>query len=79
MSTRRSDADRMPVGRLPYRAKSSPQARISGVWKESAPRQLARSLPSSSVRPWSGLLATDATGIPVLDRDAPDGIRQGTI
>ncbi len=26
-----------------------------------------------------GLLATDATGIPVLDRDAPDGIRQGTI
>jgi transposase len=26
-----------------------------------------------------GLLATDATGIPVLDRDAPDGIRQGTM
>jgi len=26
-----------------------------------------------------GLLATDATGIPVLDRDAPDGIRSGTI
>jgi transposase len=26
-----------------------------------------------------GLLATDATGIPVLDRDAPDGIRNGTI
>ena len=26
-----------------------------------------------------GLLATDATGIPVLDRDAPDGIRQGTV
>jgi transposase len=26
-----------------------------------------------------GLLATDATGIPVLDRDASDGIRQGTI
>jgi transposase len=26
-----------------------------------------------------GLLATDPTGIPVLDRDAPDGIRQGTI
>jgi transposase len=26
-----------------------------------------------------GLLATDATGIPVLDRDAPDGIRHGTI
>jgi transposase len=26
-----------------------------------------------------GLLATDATGIPVLDRDAPEGIRQGTI
>jgi transposase len=26
-----------------------------------------------------GLLATDATGVPVLDRDAPDGIRQGTI
>jgi transposase len=26
-----------------------------------------------------GLLATDATGIPVLDRDAPDGIRTGTI
>jgi transposase len=27
----------------------------------------------------AGLLATDATGIPVLDRDAPDGIRQGTM
>jgi transposase len=26
-----------------------------------------------------GLLATDATGIPVLDRDSPDGIRQGTV
>ena len=26
-----------------------------------------------------GLLATDATGVPVLDRDAPDGIRQGTM
>jgi transposase len=26
-----------------------------------------------------GLLATDATGIPVLDRDAPDGIRTGTM
>ena len=26
-----------------------------------------------------GLLATDATGIPVLDQDAPDGIRQGTM
>jgi len=26
-----------------------------------------------------GLLATDATGIPVLDRDAPDGIRYGTM
>ena len=26
-----------------------------------------------------GLLATDATGIPVLDQDAPDGIRNGTI
>ncbi len=26
-----------------------------------------------------GLLATDATGIPVLDREAPDGIRQGTM
>jgi len=26
-----------------------------------------------------GLLGTDATGIPVLDRDAPDGIRNGTI
>jgi transposase len=26
-----------------------------------------------------GLLATDATGIPVLDRDAPEGIRQGTM
>jgi transposase len=26
-----------------------------------------------------GLLATDATGIPVLDRDAADGIRQGTM
>ena len=26
-----------------------------------------------------GLLATDATGIPVLDRDAPDGIRLGTM
>ncbi|MCC6527280.1 MAG: IS66 family transposase [Polyangiaceae bacterium] len=26
-----------------------------------------------------GLLATDATGIPVLDRDAPDGIRHGTM
>lgn len=26
-----------------------------------------------------GLLATDATGLPVLDRDAPDGIRQGTM
>lgn len=26
-----------------------------------------------------GLLATDASGIPVLDRDAPDGIRQGTM
>ena len=26
-----------------------------------------------------GLLATDATGIPVLDRDAPDGIRNGTM
>jgi hypothetical protein len=25
------------------------------------------------------LLATDATGIPVLDRDAPDGIRNGTM
>ncbi len=25
------------------------------------------------------MLATDATGIPVLDRDAPEGIRQGTI
>lgn len=27
----------------------------------------------------SGLLSTDASGIPVLDRDAPDGIRTGTI
>jgi transposase len=26
-----------------------------------------------------GLLATDATGLPVLDTDAPDGIRNGTI
>jgi hypothetical protein len=26
-----------------------------------------------------GLLATDATGIPILDRDAPDGIRNGTM
>jgi transposase len=26
-----------------------------------------------------GLLTTDATGIPVLDREAPDGIRQGTM
>jgi transposase len=26
-----------------------------------------------------GLLATDATGIPVLDQDAPDGIRNGTM
>jgi transposase len=26
-----------------------------------------------------GLLATDATGLPVLDRDAPDGIRHGTM
>jgi transposase len=26
-----------------------------------------------------GLLGTDATGIPVLDRDAPDGIRTGTM
>ncbi len=26
-----------------------------------------------------GLLATDATGIPVLDRDAPEGIRNGTM
>jgi transposase len=26
-----------------------------------------------------GLLATDATGVPVLDQDAPDGIRQGTM
>jgi hypothetical protein len=26
-----------------------------------------------------GLLATDATGLPVLDRDAPDGIRNGTM
>lgn len=26
-----------------------------------------------------GLLGTDATGLPVLDRDAPDGIRLGTI
>jgi transposase len=26
-----------------------------------------------------GLLATDATGIPVLDRDAPEGIRHGTM
>lgn len=26
-----------------------------------------------------GLLGTDATGVPVLDRDAPDGIRVGTI
>jgi transposase len=26
-----------------------------------------------------GLLATDATGIPVLDQDAPDGIRTGTM
>jgi transposase len=26
-----------------------------------------------------GLLGTDATGIPVLDRDAPEGIRNGTI
>jgi transposase len=27
----------------------------------------------------SGLLSTDASGIPVLDRDAPNGIRTGTI
>lgn len=27
----------------------------------------------------AGLLATDATGIPVLDREAPDGIRHGTM
>jgi hypothetical protein len=27
----------------------------------------------------SGLLATDATGIPVLDPDAPEGIRSGTM
>jgi transposase len=26
-----------------------------------------------------GLLGTDATGIPILDRDAPDGIRIGTV
>lgn len=26
-----------------------------------------------------GLLATDASGLPVLDRDAPDGIRTGTV
>ena len=26
-----------------------------------------------------GLLGTDATGIPILDRDAPDGIRLGTV
>ena len=27
----------------------------------------------------AGLLGTDATGLPVLDRDVPDGIRSGTI
>jgi hypothetical protein len=26
-----------------------------------------------------GILATDATGIPVLDKDSPEGIRSGTM
>jgi transposase len=38
---------------------------------------VARAIQSMTSGP--GLLATDATGIPVLDQDAPNGIRQGTI
>ena len=38
---------------------------------------VARAIQSITSGP--GLLATDATGIPVLDQDAPNGIRQGTM
>jgi transposase len=38
---------------------------------------VAKMIAAQTRRP--GLLATDATGIPVLDRDAPDGIRHGTM
>jgi transposase len=38
---------------------------------------VARAIAAQTRSP--GLLATDATGIPVLDQDAPDGIRNGTI
>jgi len=38
---------------------------------------VARAIQSMTSGP--GLLATDATGIPVLDQDAPNGIRQGTM
>lgn len=38
---------------------------------------VARAIAAQTRSP--GLLATDATGIPVLDRDTPDGIRNGTM
>lgn len=38
---------------------------------------VARAIETQTRSP--GLLATDATGIPVLDRDAPEGIRHGTM
>jgi len=38
---------------------------------------VARAIETQTRSP--GLLATDATGIPVLDQDAPEGIRNGTI
>lgn len=65
--------------------------RWSGAGVDIAPQTLGRSVAKAVdlLRPVSkmieertrgpGLLATDATGIPVLDRDAPDGIRTGTM
>jgi transposase len=63
----------------------------SGTGTDIAPQTLGRGVASAIdlLRPIAkmieertrgpGLLATDATGIPVLDRDAPDGIRTGTM
>jgi transposase len=65
--------------------------RWSGTGVDIAPQTLGRSVAKAIdlLRPVArmieqrtrgpGLLATDATGIPVLDRDAPDGIRTGTM
>jgi hypothetical protein len=44
-----------------------------------APQTLGHSVAIAAKVRGPGLIGTDATGLPVLDRDAPDGIRLGTV